>query len=112
MSSCRKVQTKAGVFSVDADDVRHSRALRNGVFCVVNPRGLDAFVPRKVGSSAVGDITYELAQRGFSPRDTAEGGDVEVGLLQLFLHRTLQALLQLLGVGRPVKGLASFSLED
>jgi hypothetical protein len=49
------------MFSVAADDVRHSRALRNGVFRIVSPRGLDAFVPGKVGSSAVGDITYFIS---------------------------------------------------
>ena len=63
MSSCRNESAdEVSVFSVAADDVRHRRALRNGVFCVVSPRGLDAFVPRKVDSSAVVDITYELAQ--------------------------------------------------
>ena len=54
----QKVQTKSSVFSVDADDVRHSRALGNCVFCVVSLRGLDAFVPDEVASSAVGNSTY------------------------------------------------------
>ena len=52
------MQTKSSVFSVAADDVRHSRALRNCVFRVVSLRGLDAFVPDEVASSAVGNSTY------------------------------------------------------